>query len=72
MSVLPPEVHTALSQLLAALSSPDNNARSQAEEQLNSDWAANRPDVLLMGLAEQMQGAEDPTVRRSRSLNGWH
>lgn len=63
MSLLPPEVHTALSQLLGALSSADNNARSAAEEQLNNDWHANRPDVLLMGLVEQMQGSEDPTTR---------
>lgn len=62
MSLLPQEVHTALTQLLGALSSPDNNARSQAEEQLNNDWWANRPDVLLMGLVEQMQGSEDQTV----------
>ena len=62
MSLLPQEVHTALTQLLGALSSPDNNARSQAEERLNIDWWTNRPDVLLMGLVEQMQGSEDQTV----------
>lgn len=62
MSLLPPEVHAGLSQLLRALSSPDNNLRTQAEEQLNSDWILNRPDVLLMGLAEQIQGAEDVVV----------
>lgn len=60
--MLPPDVHTALSQLLGALSSPDNTLRTQAEEQLNSDWIQNRPDVLLMGLAEQIQGAEDTVV----------
>ncbi|RJE26313.1 Importin beta-3 subunit [Aspergillus sclerotialis] len=63
MSMLPPDVHTALSQLLGALSSPDNTLRTQAEEQLNSDWIQNRPDVLLMGLAEQIQGAEDTVAR---------
>ena len=62
MSLLPPEVHAALTQLLSALSSPDNASRSHAEEQLNTDWAANRPDVLLMGLVEQMQGSEDQSV----------
>lgn len=62
MSLLPPEVHTALSQLLRALTTPDNAVRSQAENQLNNDWVQNRPDVLLMGLTEQLQGAEDAAV----------
>jgi len=62
MSLLPPEVHTALSQLLRALSTPDNTVRSQAEDQLNNDWVQNKPDVLLMGLAEQIGGAEDTLV----------
>jgi hypothetical protein len=62
MSLLPPEIHTALSQLLRALSTPDNVVRSQAEDQLNNDWVQNRPDVLLMGLAEQLAGAEDTIV----------
>ncbi|KAL2828730.1 armadillo-type protein [Aspergillus cavernicola] len=63
MSLLPPEVHSALSQLLGALSTADNTVRSQAEEQLNNDWIQNRPDVLLMGLAEQLEGAEDQGTR---------
>lgn len=65
MSVLPQEVHSALSQLLAALSATDNTVRSQAEAQLNEDWVPNRRDVLLMGLAEQLQGAEEATVGHS-------
>ncbi|KAF3892789.1 Importin subunit beta-3 [Trichophyton interdigitale] len=63
MSVLPQEVHTALSQLLLGLSSADNGVRAQAEGQLNNDWVQNRPDVLLMGLAEQIQGSEDTNGR---------
>ncbi|KAJ5468519.1 hypothetical protein N7475_006271 [Penicillium sp. IBT 31633x] len=63
MSLLPPEIHTALSQLLRALSTPDNAVRSQAEDQLNNDWVQNRPDVLLMGLAEQLGGADDTITR---------
>lgn len=62
MSVLPPEVHTALDQLLQGLQSTDNAVRSQAEESLNNEWVANRPDVCLMGLAEQMQGSQDEGV----------
>lgn len=63
MSMLPPEIHTALTQLLQALQSPDNNVRTQAEEQLHSDWTAERPDVLLMALVEQIQGSPEPAVR---------
>ena len=62
MSLLPPEVHSALSQLLRALTTADNTIRAQAEEQLNNDWIVARPDVLLMGLVEQIQGAEDLAV----------
>ena len=64
MSQLPAEVQTALGQLLGALSSSDNNVRSQAEEHLTNDWVVNRPDVLLMGLVEQMHGSQDISVRK--------
>jgi importin-5 len=63
MSVLPAEIHTALAQLLQTLQSPDNNVRTQAEDQLQGDWTATRPDVLLMGLVEQIQGSQEPAVR---------
>jgi hypothetical protein len=63
MSVLPPEVHQALGQLLLGLQSPDNVLRTQAESQLNDEWSQSRPDVLMMGLSEQIEGAEDPAVR---------
>lgn len=63
MSLLAPEIHSALALLLRGLTTPDNSVRSQAEEQLNNDWLQNRPDVLLMGLAEQIQGAEEVAVR---------
>jgi hypothetical protein len=63
MSVLPAEIHSALAQVLQALQSADNNVRTQAEGRLHSDWTAERPDVLLMGLVEQMQGSQEPAVR---------
>lgn len=66
MSLLPPEVHAQLSQLLRALGTPDNAVRSQAEDQLNNEWVQNKPDVLLMGLAEQIGGAEDTLVSAIR------
>jgi hypothetical protein len=64
MSVLPPEVHSALATLLQGLQSTDNTVRSAAEEQLNTEWVQQRPDLLLMGLAEQMGGAQDEGVSR--------
>ncbi|KAK5113523.1 hypothetical protein LTR62_003392 [Meristemomyces frigidus] len=63
MSILPAEVHSALTQLLQGLQSPDNTTRTPAEEQLNSEWVSRRPDMLLMGLAEQMQGSQDEGTR---------
>ena len=62
MAMLPPEVHTALTQVLSGLQSTDNTVRTAAEEQLNTEWVAQRPDVLLAGLAEQMQGSQEEGV----------
>jgi oligoendopeptidase F len=63
MSVLPADVHAELTQLLQALQSADNGVRSQAEEHLANNWTAPRPEMLLMGLAEQVQGAESNAIR---------
>ncbi|ROT37895.1 importin subunit beta-3 [Sodiomyces alkalinus F11] len=63
MSILPPEVHAELTQLLQALQSPDNSIRSQAEEHLQNSWTSTRPEILLMGLAEQIQAGSDTPVR---------
>lgn len=65
MSVLPAETHSALSQLLQGLQAADNNIRSQAEERLSTEWAQSKPDVLLMGLVEQIQMADSPIVRNA-------
>lgn len=62
MASLPENIHAALSTLLRGLQSPDNVERTAAEEQLNQEWSAQRPDVLLMGLAEQLDFAPDSTV----------
>jgi importin-5 len=72
MSLLPADMQGALVQLLQALQSRDNTIRGQAEEQLNNDWLANRPDVLLMGLAEQIQTGQDEQVYQHRSDNRRH
>jgi hypothetical protein len=62
MSVLPAEVHTALSTLLKGLQSADNVQRTASEEELNREWTGERPDVLLMGLTEQIQLAQETSV----------
>lgn len=62
MSVLPAEVHTALNALLKGLQSPDNVERTASEERLNNEWVGERPDVLLMGLTEQIQLAQETSV----------
>jgi len=67
MSVLAPEVHNELAQLLDALQSSDNSVRSQAEEHLANNWTTNKPNMLLMGLVEQIQGSNDPTVIHNRT-----
>ncbi|KAG5930573.1 hypothetical protein E4U42_006661 [Claviceps africana] len=63
MSLLSAEVHAELTQLLQALQSADNATRSQAEEHLQNNWTGSRPEVLLVGLAEQIQGAGDNVAR---------
>jgi hypothetical protein len=72
MSVLPAEVHTALTTLLKGLQSADNVERSAAEESLNREWFGARPEVLLMGLTEQMQLAQETSVsiRQPRPRSG--
>ncbi|KAG8529160.1 uncharacterized protein KY384_005795 [Bacidia gigantensis] len=63
MSVLPQEVLSALSQLLQGLGSADNNIRQKAEDQLSNEWATARPDALLMGLVEHIQGDPEASTR---------
>jgi hypothetical protein len=65
MSLLSPDEHAELAQLLDALQSSDNSVRSQAEEHLATNWTATRPGRLLMGLVEQIHGSNDATVSQS-------
>lgn len=69
MSMIPAEATTVLGQLVQALQSPDNSVRSQAEEQLNKEWVAQRPDMLLMGLVEQLRNSQDQAVRTRDRLH---
>lgn len=68
MASLPEHIHAALTNLLRGLQLPDNVERTAAEEQLSQEWFAQRPDVLLMGLSEQIDFAPDSSV--SKSLPG--
>ena len=68
MSILGTEVHSALTELLQKLASPDNQARTQAEEHLNNEWFVKQPDVLLVGLVEQMQLSQEQSVRHMRGI----
>ncbi|KAI1646889.1 ARM repeat-containing protein [Daldinia loculata] len=63
MSVLPAETHAELTQLLQALQSSDNTIRSQAEGHLQNTWTNTRPEILLMGLAEQIAASPEASLR---------
>ncbi|KAL6721074.1 importin subunit beta-3 [Lecanora helva] len=62
MALLAPEIHTALADLLQKLASPDNQTRTVAEDQLNNEWFVKQPDLLLMGLVEQIQLSQEPSM----------
>ncbi|EOO01565.1 putative importin subunit beta-3 protein [Phaeoacremonium minimum UCRPA7] len=68
MSMLPADVTAELAQLLQALQSADNSIRSQAEEHLTTNWTNTRPEVLLMGLVEQIGGSTDAAIRSFASV----
>lgn len=70
MSLLSSETHAALTQLLQGLSSSDNNSRSYAEERLSTEWVTARPDVLLMGLVEQIQASQATQASGQASVGG--
>ena len=66
---LPIQVHQALEELVGFLQSTDNAIRTQAEEQLNRTWVTERPEMLFLGLAEQMQGSQDEGVSTTQLLS---
>lgn len=68
MSMLPTEVLAELSQLLQALQSADNTIRQQAENILADNWTSTRPEVLLMGLVENIGGSPDVGTRSFASV----
>ncbi|KAK3313938.1 armadillo-type protein [Apodospora peruviana] len=65
MSILPADATAELTSLLQALQSPDNNVRSNAEDHLQNNWTNTRPEMLLMGLVEQIIASKDDNGARS-------
>jgi hypothetical protein len=66
-SLVPPDVVSQLNQVLMNLVSNDNNLRSSAEQQLNEQWIAQQPDLLLLSLA-QLGRTHEETHSRSFSF----
>jgi len=62
-SLVPPDVVSQLNQVLSNLVSNDNNLRSSAEKQLNEQWIAQQPDLLLLSLAQLGRTHEETHVR---------
>ncbi|CAG8467575.1 10518_t:CDS:10 [Funneliformis mosseae] len=58
-----PEVVSQLNQVLSNLGSNDNNLRSSAEKQLNEQWIAQQPDLLLLSLAQLGRTHKETHVR---------
>lgn len=71
MAAIPAELQSALESLLQSLNATDNDLRAAAEAALDQEWVAQRPDVLLVGLAQQSHANVDPVVRiHDRWLTG--
>lgn len=64
MSLLPTDVHQALSQLLNGLASADNNIRSEAEKSLETEWTLKQNvEMLLLFLAENASTPGNETLQ---------
>ncbi|CAG8482986.1 1549_t:CDS:10, partial [Ambispora gerdemannii] len=66
-SHIPTEIISQLNQVLSNLASNDNTLRSTAEQQLNEQWIAQQPDLLLLSLA-QLGRTHEATHSRSFSF----
>ncbi|KAG0747446.1 hypothetical protein G6F57_000579 [Rhizopus arrhizus] len=60
---VPTEVLIQLNHVFTSLSSPDNEQRTAAEAQLNEQWVAAQPDLLLLGLAQFVANNSDTQLR---------
>ncbi|KAI8073867.1 armadillo-type protein [Gongronella butleri] len=62
------EVLHQLTPVLTNLLSIDNNLRSEAETQLNDHWVAEKPDLLLAGLAQFVAQSTEVQLRSHCSV----
>ncbi|QSL64408.1 hypothetical protein MERGE_001709 [Pneumocystis wakefieldiae] len=63
MSFIQKETALALTSLLSSLKHTDNEIRMKAEASLHEQWIAHEPEILLVGLAEQVNISEDSSLR---------
>ncbi|KAL1918162.1 uncharacterized protein VTP21DRAFT_3428 [Calcarisporiella thermophila] len=66
--LVPEDVLSQLTPVLAQLSNADNTIRSQAEQRLNDHWVAHQPDVLLLGLAQLINSPAQPDIQSFSSV----
>ncbi|KAG5438294.1 hypothetical protein PCANB_002782 [Pneumocystis canis] len=57
------EIALALSSLLSSLKHTDNEIRTKAEASLHEQWIPHEPEILLVGLAEQVNTSQDSSLR---------
>lgn len=62
MPFIQQEAALALTSLLSSLKHTDNEVRTKAEASLHEQWIAHEPEMLLVGLAEQANTAQDSSV----------
>ncbi|KAG2213565.1 hypothetical protein INT46_002271 [Mucor plumbeus] len=62
------EVLQQLAPVLTSLLSTDNNQRAAAEAQLNDNWVAQQPDLLLLGLAQFVASNNEVQLRSHCSV----
>ncbi|KAG1473754.1 hypothetical protein G6F56_000773 [Rhizopus delemar] len=65
---VPTEVLIQLNHVLTSLSSSDNEQRTAAEAQLNEQWVATQPDLLLLSLSQFVANNSDPQLRSYCSI----
>lgn len=64
MSHIPADVQGSLAELVAYLASADNQLRSKAEQNLDSEWSSgNQVEMLLLYLAETASSSPDATIQ---------
>ncbi|KZT52559.1 ARM repeat-containing protein [Calocera cornea HHB12733] len=63
MANISPDLLSALSEVLAKLQSADNQVRSQAETEFNTQWLSQQPEQTMLGMAETCRAHPSPELR---------